>query len=171
LGCGTIFKLSPQGELATLHAFTGGSDGAAPDGGLIFDAAGNLYGTASAGGGGRCSGGCGVVFRLAPSGSETVLYSFTGGSDGANPTRNLILDTVGNLYGAAASAGLGHGVVFKLTPAGKYSVLHAFADGANDGASPVGMVMDKRGDLYGATFGGGTGCGGSGCGTLFKIHN
>ncbi len=170
-GCGTVFRLSSKGKIAVLHAFTGGSDGATPDGNLILDAAGHLYGVASAGGGGRCSGGCGVVFRLAPDGTETVLHTFTG-SEGAAPTGSLIMDRAGNLYGVAASGGAGnHGVVFKLAPDGTESVLHAFTGGAKDGASPVGVVMDKHGDLYGATSGGGTGCGGAGCGTLFKIRN
>src|SRR6266568_2410544 len=117
-GFGTVFKLDPLGNVTVLYSFkggsTGGSDGAAPTGGLIMDAAGNLYGTTIAGG----SSNAGTVFKLDPSGNETVLYSFKGGSDGASPyLGSLITDAAGNLYGTASSflALGGFGTVFKLT--------------------------------------------------------
>src|SRR5262249_51459681 len=104
-----------------LHRFTGGSDGAFPVGGLVRDKAGNLYGTTSLGGDlDNCTNqgfpGCYVVFRLDRAGNETVLYSFTGGADGASPGfGSLVRDTAGNLYGTD-SPGAGNGVVFEVTP-------------------------------------------------------
>ena len=99
-------------EFKVLHTFTG-ADGANPYAGLIRDAAGNLYGTTAFGGASNH----GVVFKLTPYGSETVLHSFTGGTDGWAPFAGLIRDAAGNLYGTTASGGAyGEGVVFKLTP-------------------------------------------------------
>jgi uncharacterized repeat protein (TIGR03803 family) len=133
-GCGTVFKLTASGTLTVLHSFSGDPDGQYPVAGLLLDATGNLYGT-TAGGGGSCTSfvnGCGVVFKIAPHGTETVLYSFTGGADGASPG-SLVMDAQGNLYGIASSEGYvgvgcggGCGTVFKLTPSGKQTVLHAF---------------------------------------------
>ncbi len=113
VGCGVVFKLSPGGTLTVLHSFTGGSDGATPVAGLIVDSSGNLYGTTPQGGVGSCTRGCGVVFKLSPNGTETVLYSFTGGSDGSGPAGGLITDSSGNLYGHDSSwrrVGIRHGV-------------------------------------------------------------
>jgi uncharacterized repeat protein (TIGR03803 family) len=176
VGCGTVFRLSPKGKLTVLHSFGGGgSDGATPYSGLTLDEAGNLYGTASAGGGGSCDGGCGVVFELAPDGTETVLHSFSGDKDGALPIGRLMRDSDGSLFGVA-SAGAdnacdrGCGVVFKLASDETFSVLHAFKGGATDGAYPAGVTMDRRGNLFGATTGGGNGCDGYGCGTIFEIR-
>jgi uncharacterized repeat protein (TIGR03803 family) len=137
-GCGTVFKLDASGNETVLYSFKGGSDGALPYAGLVMDALGNLYGTTSEGGPGACTGrnqvvvGCGIVFKLDPAGNETVLHSFTGGSDGAFPLYgHLVMDTTGNLYGTASSGGFGTtnaggpctvvgglggcGTVFKLT--------------------------------------------------------
>jgi uncharacterized repeat protein (TIGR03803 family) len=120
----------------TLYKFTGGADGSQPSGGLIFDQAGNLYGTTGYGGGALNSG---TVFKLAPnadgSWTESVLHSFKG-SDGAVPAAGLIFDAAGSLYGTTAYGGSsGHGTVFKLTPSadGSWteSVLHSF--NGNDG--------------------------------------
>jgi hypothetical protein len=116
-----VFKLDPTGHEAVLHSFTGGADGAFPTAGLVRDTAGNLYGTTSLGGNlTNCNNqgfpGCGVVFKLGTAGNETVLYSFTGGADGASPGfGSLIRDTAGNLYGTDAP-GAGDGVVFEITP-------------------------------------------------------
>lgn len=122
-GCGTVFKLDPFGNLTVLHSFTGGSDGAAPYyGGLVMDAANNVYGTTLAGGTGACTGrnaiiiGCGIVFKVNSSSNERVLYSFTGASDGAFPYGGLVIDGTGNLYGTTSEflALGGYGTVFKL---------------------------------------------------------
>ncbi len=94
-----MFKLSSSGTETVLHSFEGGTDGAYPEAGLIADSSGNLYGTTRNAGGAP---GYGTVFKLSPGGTETVLYSFTGGSDGVNPTASLIADSSGNLYGTTA---------------------------------------------------------------------
>ena len=111
-GSGTVFKLDTTGKEAVLHSFSGGPDGGYPYAGLILDAAGNLYGTADAGGAHNY----GVVFEVPAGGAEGVLYSFTGtGGDGADPLAGLVRDAAGNLYGTTASGGAsGLGTVFKL---------------------------------------------------------
>jgi uncharacterized repeat protein (TIGR03803 family) len=110
-GAGVVFQLDLTGNETVLHSFTGGADGGSPMAGLIRDAEGNLYGTASGGG----AYGNGVLFELHPTGEETVLYSFTGGADGAFPDASL-LPYKGALYGTTSGGGAyGNGVVFKLT--------------------------------------------------------
>jgi uncharacterized repeat protein (TIGR03803 family) len=116
-GCGTVFKLTASGE-TVLYAFNGGTDGAFPDGSLVLDEAGNLYGTTAYGGDPTCQApsGCGTVFELDSTGQETVLYSFKGPPDGVTPG-GLVRDALGNLYGATILGGAsGAGVVFKLVP-------------------------------------------------------
>jgi uncharacterized repeat protein (TIGR03803 family) len=255
---GTVFKLSPPSTAggtwteSVLHKFTG-SDGANPYAGLIFDATGNLYGTTFAGGvfGGSCPNGCGTVFSLTPPStmggpwSESVLYAFTTleSTDGVVPAAELILDASGNLYGTTTQHGTGYygdfpgmvfkltppsttegtwtetalhifnglsasdgagpwgsliadgagnlygttyytqkinvygpyvdccGTVFRLTPTGDYTALYSFA-GGSDGANPrASLVVDAAGNLYGTTVNGGgsSGCGPYGCGTVFKL--
>lgn len=127
--CGVVFKVDTNGNETVLYAFTGNSDGGNPSGPLVMDAAGNLYGTAAHGTLSDGMGGDGVVFKLDPSGKETVLYTFTGGTDGNGPTGVLSMDKAGNLYGATfvggnlndcipegGGPGYGCGVVFKITP-------------------------------------------------------
>lgn len=187
-GSGVVFELSPTStgwQLTPLYSFTGGADGGDPDGNLVFDAAGNLYGVTVSGGNlTNCSGGCGVVYKVSRSSSgtwtETVLHTFSGGRDGAQPFSTLIFDAAGNLYGTTASGGStacsgGCGVVFKLSATGtgawKETVLHSFT-GGGDGDSPTaGVIMDAAGNLYGtATAGGNLGsCNPYGCGTVFKL--
>jgi len=174
-GCGTVFKLTPGSSGWTesvLYAFEGGADGASPYAGLTFDAAGNLYGTASAGG----TSGSGTIFKLTPGSNgwtETVLHAFSGGSDGKNPYGDLILDSAGNLYGTAFQGGAGYGVVYELSlnsnGAWKERVLHGFAN-LPAGNPVAGVVMDSGGNLYGTTMLGESesSCGG-GCGALFKL--
>jgi uncharacterized repeat protein (TIGR03803 family) len=152
-----VFKLDPAGNEAVLHTFTGGADGGNPSG-LVRDAAGNLYGTAFGGGvvGRSCRfSECGVVFKLNSSGNETVLYSFAGGKDGANPVPGLAFDEVGNLYGATIDGGGdSFGVVFALSPTGNETVLHSFI-GTDGGRPQAGPVRDAAGNLYGTTNNGG----------------
>jgi uncharacterized repeat protein (TIGR03803 family) len=178
---GTVFKLTPTGTETVLYSFTGGADGGNPYAGLVRDAGGNLYGTTVAGGGksSTCFYGCGVVFKLSPTGTETVLHSFTRGADGGTPYAGLIQDAAGNLYGTTASGGAtstcgppyGCGVVFKLTPARTETVLYSFTGGA-DGAIPfAGLLRDGAGNLYGTTSHGGVStaaCGGD-CGVVFMV--
>ncbi len=158
VACGTAFKLDTSGHETVLHNFTGGSDGASPQAALVMDAAGNLYGTTYKGGGGsNCLGGCGTVFRLDTSGKETVLYSFSGGSDGGYPAAALIIDKAGNLYGTTDTGGTGTcsgflppgcGTIFKIDTSGKETVLHSFT--GSDGEGPIAdLIMDATGNFYG----------------------
>jgi uncharacterized repeat protein (TIGR03803 family) len=162
---GVVFKLSPSGAETVLYSFTGGSgDGAGPSAGLIADRAGNLYGTTLFGGASNF----GTVFKLSPSGTETVQHSFTG-SDGVFPRAGLIADRAGNLYGTADGFTSNAGTVFKLSPSGTETVLHSFA--GSDGAIPqAGLIADRAGNLYGATFNTTSFPGGaSGNGAVFKL--
>ena len=163
---GTVFKISPNGTETILHAFAGGTtDGAEPEGGVIMDSAGNLYGTTAGGG----AYDLGTVFKISPAGTETVLHSFVGGTtDGADPQAALIMDSAGNLYGTTVDGGANNdGTVFKISPAGTETVLRSFVGGATDGARPeAALVMDSAGNFYGTTQSGGTYHGG----TLFTIN-
>jgi uncharacterized repeat protein (TIGR03803 family) len=174
-GYGTVFELSPAASGTWtekfLYSFKGGSyDGLFPFAGLIMDSSGNLYGTTQGGG----ASGWGTVFELSPRGTwnETILYSFSGGNDGATPAAGLIMDSNGNLYGTTVEGGASrNGTVFELSPPttadGPWNetVLHAFK-GGNDGAAPyAGLIMDSSGNLYGTTGGGGA----SGWGTVFEL--
>jgi uncharacterized repeat protein (TIGR03803 family) len=193
-GRGTVFELkrtSDGWKEEVLYSFTGGSDGGNPEAGVIFDPAGNLYGTTGLGGTGCQSTGCGTVFELKHNKDgwkEEVLYDFTGGNDGDFPTADLILDSAGNLYGTTSSGGKGDrgqcnsegcGAVFELTPHENGSweerTLHTFR-GAPDGGIPVhGVIFDSAGNAYGVTETGGSGlCGGKyyffqGCGIVYKL--
>lgn len=149
------------------------TDGSGPNGGLILDSAGNFYGTTQFGG----SSNRGVIFKLSPAGQETVLYTFTGKTDGGIPIGRLIRDAQGNLYGITSLGGdptCSCGTVFQLTPTGSLNTLHAFLGGMdgsqNQGQAELGLVM-VNGNLYGsASFGGVSGCDGSlGCGVLFEV--
>lgn len=176
LGCGTVFKVNQSDQETVLHRFTGGADGAFPESKLIRDSAGNLYGTTTQGGGSGCGGlGCGTVFRVSKNHQETVIYHFTGGTDGAFPSSGVVRDSAGNLYGTTYGGGSstactgGCGVVFKLDTTGAETVLHNFT-GGSDGATPAAdLLLDSSGILYGTAYQGGTACGGSGCGVVFKL--
>ena len=173
-GCGTVFRLDTDGKLTLLHVFTGtGGDGAFPYAGLIRDAARNFYGTAEQGGDLSCAGGagCGIVFKLSKTGKETLLYAFKAGNDGAFPEAPLIRDGKGNLYGTTWGGGsTGYGTVFKIDSTGHETMLHSF-NWQTDGGQPLApLFRDNAGNLYGTTsLDGSTGCGGYGCGTVFKL--
>ena len=155
---------APAQALIPLYSFTGGSDGGVPASSLLADASGNLYGTTLRGG----TNDSGTVFKLTPSGTLTVLHSFTGGpSDGAHPQAGLIADAAGNLYGTTLSGGGNDlGTVYKLTLSGSFTVLHSFAGGALDGSTPAaGLIADAAGNLYGTTVDGGT----KDLGTVYKL--
>jgi uncharacterized repeat protein (TIGR03803 family) len=146
---GATFFLTPFAQAQTfsvLYSFTGGTDGGNPWAALIQDAAGNLYGTTEGGG---ASGG-GVVFKLDATGTETVLYSFTFGTDGGGPFAGLIRDGAGNLYGTTAFGGdfaCSCGTVFSLDTTGKETALYAFTGYPVDGAVPyAGVVRDRAGN-------------------------
>jgi uncharacterized repeat protein (TIGR03803 family) len=230
-GCGTVFSVSATGKETVLHAFTGaGGDGASPLAGLVADKEGNLYGTTASGGGlGNCTNGCGTIFEMVRSQSgwtEKILYAFTGTADGENPNGGLILDSRGDIYGTTWQGGGGSGGtawelhknasgswslfvltsfetsgfttsplvmdskgdlfgttqnggtfnfgrIFELIPNPKgfgYKELYDFT-GAADGGNPLGgLVLDSAGNLYGTTaYDGSGGCGGSGCGVVFEF--
>jgi uncharacterized repeat protein (TIGR03803 family) len=170
-GCGTVFKVDATGNETVLHSFTGFSkgDGNLPTAGLLLDGKGNLYGTTIAGGAYNY----GTVFKVDATGHETVLYSFTGGTDGDQPWSGLIRDAKGNLYGTTQTGGVyNYGTAFKLDKTGNETVLHSF-NGTSDGSYPrAGLVRDAlSGNLYGTTTeGGDLDCNsGRGCGTVFKL--
>jgi uncharacterized repeat protein (TIGR03803 family) len=182
---GVVFELSPRDggtwTETTVHNFTGGADGGVPWGSVILDAAGNVYGMTSEGGGtsAECKYGCGVVFELSPvaGGRWTgkLLHNFsTLTGDGRYPSAALTFDSAGNLYGTAGSGGgNGHfsaGIVFKLSPIGggkwQEKILHNFNQTGTDGVNPSGtLVFDAAGNLYGVTQSGGSG----GHGTAFEL--
>lgn len=163
-GCGgTVYELSPTAngwKETDLYAFTGTSDGSASVASLIFDSAGNLYGTTEFGGTTGCTSGygCGVVFKLTKGSggwSESALHTFSGGNDGAYPTANLIFDKAGNLYSTTNAGGsLKNGTVFELSLQSQQwneTVLHTFSGGQDGGTPFAGVIMDSRGDLIGTT--------------------
>ena len=169
-GCGVVFKLDPAGHETLLYSFTGGADGSGPTGVLVQDKSGNLYGTTIGGGVQAGSSGFGVVYKLDPSGHETVLYSFTGGADGGYPTGGVIRDSAGNLYGTGWYGGVfNEGVVFKVDTSNQEKVLYSFTGRADGGSPSSGLVQDPAGNLYGTTEGGGNLCNGAGCGVVFKL--
>lgn len=173
---GAVFSLQPPAAacksvscpwtLTILHSFDG-SDGTHPDlGNLVFDSAGNIYGT-TFGGGAHVRG---TVFKLTRSNgwAESVLYSFTGGSDGGSPYNGVTFDSAGNLYGTTSVGGSGYGTVYELSPSGSgwtESTLYSFT-GGDDGATPIGGVaIDAQGNLYGTASSGGS----DGVGTAWEL--
>jgi uncharacterized repeat protein (TIGR03803 family) len=186
-GQGVVFKFDKARKFKVVYSFTGtAGNGGSPSGPLIFDAAGNIYGTTGYGGDLSCGPfGCGIVFKLDRAGKESVLHIFTGSDkahpDGAFPY-GLLRDVAGNLYGTTASGGSssncsygnvgGCGTVFKLNTTGKVTLLHSFTLG--DGATPSDLIRDRAGNFYGTTEAGGDlncsgGFAGSGCGVVFKL--
>ncbi|MEN9390749.1 MAG: hypothetical protein RL017_46 [Pseudomonadota bacterium] len=163
LGCGTIFKITPQGQETVLYSFHWKTDGAFPLSTLIYGNDGNLYGTTEWGGNKNL----GNVFKITTQGQETVLYSFQIGGDGSNPEGSLVQDSDGNLYGTTVTGGdSGNGVVFKITPQGQETILHKFEQNQTDGVSPrSGLIQGMDGAFYGTTFGGGK----DNSGVVFKI--
>lgn len=169
---GAVFKIAAPETETVLYSFCsqpGCADGSGPVADVVFDKKGNLYGTTLNGG----ANDLGAVFQVAPSGVETVLYSFTGGtSDGSSPYAGLLIDKKGNLYGTTVYGGrAGKGTVFMLTPSKKSgwteTVLYSFGTQGGDGEYPhTSLIMDKEDNLYGTTYNGGAnGVGG----TVFKL--
>jgi hypothetical protein len=183
-GCGTVYEMSPPAHKGgawtetILYSFPTAKQGYLPNGDLVFDGAGNLYGATTFGGakGTTCDtyygGQCGVVFELSPpktkggKWTEKVLHNFAGGTDGANPNGGLVLDGKGAVYGTTYRGGsqgcsfddeVGCGTAFRLRPPnGKDNawieeILHRFSDGS-DGPTPQGgLILDAKGDAYGTT--------------------
>ena len=161
---GTVYKIDASGQEMVLYSFTGGNDGGFPYGGVIRDSAGNLYGTTYYGG----ASDAGTVYKIDASGQETVLYSFTGGTDGGFPYAGVIRDSAGNLYGTTTGGGAsGLGTVYKIDASGQETVLHSFTGGA-DGANPdAGVIRDSAGNLYGTTISGAASEGG----TVYEVDS
>ncbi len=172
-GNGTVFKLQPPvtacksvlcpWKETVLYRFTGGSDGANPEGDLTFDQAGNIYGATQGGGYGY-----GVVYELTASNggwTESVLHYFERTTDGVFPAAGVVLDKSGNLYGTTAyGSPHGLGVVYQLTPSGagwSENLLYTFLGGSDGGVPLAGLSFDNSGNLYGATSQDGTGGGGA----------
>ena len=152
---GTVYSVTPLGGQTVLHSFGQGQDACEPLGTLAFDAAGNLYGTASQGG----PSGHGAVFKITKDGVYSIVFDFPDFSDGGEPQSNVIVDEKGNLYATADS------VIFELT-AGQETVLFHFSGGAQ-GSVPVSIVRDKQGNIYGSLYHeGDPQCS---CGTLYKL--
>ncbi|HWY52969.1 MAG TPA: choice-of-anchor tandem repeat GloVer-containing protein [Terriglobales bacterium] len=179
LGCGTVFELKPPSDKSDvwtekqLHVFQNKSDGGEPNGGLIFDSAGSLYGTVQ---GGNISGG-GIVFRLTVGSGgrwqESVLHWFSNSGGGA-PSNGVIFDSAGNIYGTTDGGDAGS-YVFSLSPERReqtwtLSILHIFK-GIPDGAgAATTLVFDTAGNLYSTTQRGGTGPCQGGCGTVAEVE-
>jgi uncharacterized repeat protein (TIGR03803 family) len=153
-GNGTVFRITPAGDLTNLYSFAGGVDASSPVTALVQASDGNLYGTTSGGGNGW-----GTVFKIAPSGAETVVYSFTNTTDGAHPSGALIQGSDNNLYGLTEEGGQNFpngtvgGVLFKLSLTGALTVVHSFG-ASGDGDDPSGRLLQgSDGSLYGTTNG------------------
>ncbi len=178
-GCGTVFEITPEGTLTTLHNFTGfPHDGDGPLAGLIQATDGSFYGTTEWGGANNeCDFGCGTVFKMTPGGKVTVLHSFCSQSyncaDGEYPEAGLVQATDGNFYGTTAWGGggdctLGCGTVFKITPDGTLTTLHSFSN--TDGRAPIAaLIQDTDGDLYGTAACGGANTCSANSGTIFRL--
>ncbi|MGA7201317.1 MAG: choice-of-anchor tandem repeat GloVer-containing protein [Candidatus Cybelea sp.] len=173
--CGAVFSVTPSGTEKVLHSFSSPPDGALPAAPLI-DVNGTLYGTTQYGGVHKntCSGNCGTVFSITPSGTEKVLYSFGAGSDGNVPAASLI-EVKRKLYGTTSGGGAyGWGTVFGVTLNGREIILHSFGGGTDGGNSEAGLI-DVRGTFYGTTEVGGARTSGKSCnvvnkcGTVFSI--
>ena len=177
---GTVFELSPKAgggwKETVIYNFDNGDAGNSPQGGVILESNGALFGTTYSGG----SHNGGTVFKLIPHSdgtwTEKVLHSFGQGSDGYAPIAGVTVDSAGNLYGTTVYGGaFSEGTVYKLTPDGdgnwSEKILHNFDNNGTDGADPYGVViLDSAGDLYGTTYYGGTNtCGGPGCGIVFEL--
>jgi uncharacterized repeat protein (TIGR03803 family) len=167
LYCGTVFKITADGSLTTMHSFDG-TDGQQPEAGLVEGPDGNFYGTTQFGGTARA----GTVFKITPGGTLTTLYNF-GGSDSINPYAGLVLGTDGNFYGTTCCGVNAYGTIFRITPGGTLTTLYSFENINTDGSGPNALVQGTDGNFYGTTAGGGTGaCGerhGLGCGTVFSL--
>jgi uncharacterized repeat protein (TIGR03803 family) len=157
-GNGTVFKISTNGVLTSLHSFTGGNDGIYPNG-LVQGSDGNFYGTTQGGG----TNDSGTAFKISTSGALTTLHSFAGGNDGGWPQGVLVQGSDGNFYGTTSSGGglytnmtPGLGTVFKISTNGALTSLYSFT-GGNDGYFPrCGLVQGSDGNFYGTTSSGGT---------------
>ena len=177
-GLGTVFRISPIGIETILYSFGSSlNDGIYPVSELVQGSDGNFYGTTKAGGTSTdCDGGCGTVFRISPSGVETILYSLgSSPTDGQHPG-GLVQGSDGNFYGMTFAGGMygqgftndsdvGYGTLFRISPGGSYTNLHSFGSSPTDGQHPGGLLQGSDGNFYGTTGYGGA----NGDGTVFKL--
>lgn len=162
-GCGVVYRFDTSGNETPLYAFGGAPDGQALVGGVVSDAAGNLYGTTAYGG----ENGYGTVFMIGAAGGETILHSFANGVDGGVPNAGLVIDKSGNLFGATFVGGAsGLGTVFEVTANGQFSTLYTFPDSAHGSHPNAALTLGIDGSLYGTTQYGGT----SNRGSVFKLN-
>lgn len=168
--CGTVFKVTADGKLKTLHRFgSSRNDGGTPEARLVQTAGGTFYGTTCGGGAANF----GTFFKITSAGKLEILRSFEGGKNSGNCPWGMVQGADGNFYGVATEGGgsgdcaFGCGVVFKITPAGKITALHDF--GGPDGARPEVLIQGADGNFYGTTDVGGAYGGNNGYGTVFKI--
>jgi uncharacterized repeat protein (TIGR03803 family) len=182
-GCGVMLSMTPLPTPpptpitpwieTVLYRFTGGADGANPySADIIFDSAGDIYGTTFNGGSTACGSGCGVVYKMTKTNNawtESVVYSFTNTTDGSHPWAGVTMDSAGNLYGTTASGGASnYGTVYELSPSGSgwtFRTLYSFQGQADGGLPYAGLTFDQVGNLWGATSTYGTGNGG----TIFEL--
>ena len=159
---GRIFRMDSTGNVTTVYAFTGGSDGAEPEDHLVQGTDGAFYGVTQLGG----SSNNGTLFKVDSAGNFTLLYSFSGSLDGAKPQRALVQGTDGSFYGTAYGGGAsGYGTVYKVDASGNFTLLHAFADGMEGGFPRGSLLQGADGNFYGTTQGGGT----YSIGTVYKM--
>lgn len=166
-GCGTVFAITSSGREKTIYSFKGGSDGAHPWSGMVA-LNGTLYGTTSEGGGSNDNG---TVFSVTPSGRERVLHAFAQIPDGGNPFGTLIAAN-GVLYGTTEFGGTSNwGTVYSITTSGQEQIVYSFGSNSpGDALEPEAGLLYLNGKLYGTSYdGGGYGCAGVGCGTIFEV--
>ncbi len=165
---GTLYRFNIKtGKMTILFNFTQTSGGF-PIGALLRDGSGNFYGTTQKFG----ADAAGVIFQFSVKAGYKILYSFTNGADGGDPTSDLSLDQAGNVYGVTNSGNSNNGTVFKLTPAGVFTTLYTFPNADLAPSYPNGgLAIDKNGNIYGTYGLGGTDCDGTGrgCGGIFEI--
>jgi uncharacterized repeat protein (TIGR03803 family) len=175
-GCGTVYKITPDGKLTTVYSFcslTDCTDGTGPAGPLVRTAEGDIYGITTGGGitNSLCVPSCGTIFKLTPTGTLTTLYRFcsqAGCADGFSTLSGLIEAADGDLYGLTPSGGeYGYGTIFKITPAGTFTTQYSFCSqtGCPDGSAPTGLLQATNGIFYGTTATGGA----KGDGTVFSL--
>ncbi|HEY4114786.1 MAG TPA: choice-of-anchor tandem repeat GloVer-containing protein [Rhizomicrobium sp.] len=174
-GSGTIYELTPDGTETVLYSFSGPVDGGSPLPGLVRDDNGNFYGTTQQGGANKYYG---TLFKFAPSGTLTVLHAFAGPDAGdgdycnSSPTIVKKRNGENELFGVCSFGGAGDaGIAYKFSASGKYKVIYNFTDYQNGPYVPKGLLAGNGGKLYGTSDqGGGTGCAGTGCGTVFELY-
>jgi uncharacterized repeat protein (TIGR03803 family) len=173
-GNGTVFKITKAGKFTLLYTFKGAPDGGLPQGNLVIDKAGNIYGTTAQGGNAQSCPyfGCGVVFKIDTHGKETVLHELLS-AEGCGPSGGLISDAASNLYGTNWSCGAdNNGSIFKVDKKGNFTKLYDFTGGTDGGFPFSSLTQDKAGNLYGTTNLGGLAYGcdfSSVCGVVFKL--